>query len=35
LSEATRKGQVDPQTFSEIALTYSMEVPGPVPEGYA
>jgi len=35
LSEATKKGQVDPQILSEIALRYSMEVLGPVPEGYA
>jgi mannose-6-phosphate isomerase-like protein (cupin superfamily) len=35
LREATRKEHVDPQLLSEIALRYSMEVLGPVPEGYA
>lgn len=35
LSEATKKGEVDPEALSEIALRYSMEVLGPVPEGYA
>ena len=34
LAEATRKGDVDPAALSEIALRYSMEVIGPVPEGY-
>jgi mannose-6-phosphate isomerase-like protein (cupin superfamily) len=34
LSEATRKGAVDPALLSEIATRYSMEVLGPVPEGY-
>jgi hypothetical protein len=35
LSDATRNGQVDPEVSSEIARRYSMEVLGPVPEGYA
>ena len=35
LSEATKMGRVDPAVLGEIALTYSMEVLGPVPEGYA
>lgn len=35
LSEATEKGDLDPEVLSEIALRYSMEVLGPVPEGYA
>ena len=35
LSEATRKGNTDPEILSEIAVRYSMEVLGPVPEGYA
>jgi len=35
LSAATKKGQVEPGVLSEIALRYSMEVLGPVPEGYA
>jgi glyoxylate utilization-related uncharacterized protein len=33
--EASEAGQVDTQTLSEIALRFSMEVLGPVPEGYA
>lgn len=35
LSEAGKRGNVDPGVLSEIALRYSMEVLGPVPEGYA
>lgn len=35
LSAATKKGQVQPEVLSEIALRYSMEVVGPVPERYA
>ncbi len=35
LSEGTRTGQVDPDLLAEIALKYSMEVLGPVPESYA
>jgi mannose-6-phosphate isomerase-like protein (cupin superfamily) len=35
LSEATKRGNVDPDVLSEIALKYSMEVLGPVPKGYA
>lgn len=35
LSDATKKGDVDPAVLSEIADRYSMEVIGPVPEGYA
>jgi hypothetical protein len=35
LSEATKRGNVDPGVLSEIALRHSMEVLGPVPEGYA
>jgi hypothetical protein len=35
LSEAGKRGNVDPEELSEIALRYSMEVFGPVPEGYA
>lgn len=35
LSEASKRGNVDPGVLSEIALRYSMEVLGPVPEGYA
>jgi len=34
LAEAVRTGNVDPQSLSETALRYSMEVLGPVPEGY-
>jgi quercetin dioxygenase-like cupin family protein len=34
LAEATRRGDVDPAGLSEIALRFSMEVIGPVPEGY-
>ena len=35
LSDAIKKDNVDPDVLSEIALRYSMEVLGPVPEGYA
>lgn len=35
LSDATKKAHVEPEVLSEIALRYSMEVLGPVPEGYA
>jgi mannose-6-phosphate isomerase-like protein (cupin superfamily) len=35
LSEATKRGNIDPEILSEIAARYSMEVLGPVPEGYA
>jgi hypothetical protein len=35
LSEATKKGNIDPEILSEIAVRYSMEVLGPVSEGYA
>jgi mannose-6-phosphate isomerase-like protein (cupin superfamily) len=35
LSDATRNGNVDPAVVSQIADRYSMEVLGPVPEGYA
>jgi quercetin dioxygenase-like cupin family protein len=34
LASATRAGEVDPEALSEIAVRYSMEVLGPVPEGY-
>ena len=34
LAEASNAGDVDPAVLSEIALRYSMEVIGPVPEGY-
>ena len=34
LASATRAGEVDPDGLSEMALRYSMEVIGPVPEGY-
>jgi hypothetical protein len=34
LAAATRAGDVDPDVLSAIALRYSMEVIGPVPEGY-
>ncbi len=33
LSDATKKGHVEPEVLSDIALRYSMEVLGP-PEGY-
>jgi quercetin dioxygenase-like cupin family protein len=35
LSDAIENDNVDPEVLSEIALRYSMEVLGPVPEGYA
>jgi len=35
LSAATKQGFVEPEVLSRIALKYSMEVLGPVPEGYA
>ena len=34
VAAATKAGAVDPDRLSEIALQYSMEVIGPVPEGY-
>lgn len=34
LSEAANKGEVAPETASQIAARYSMEVIGPVPERY-
>lgn len=34
LASATRAGDVEPDILSEIALRYSMEVIGPVPDGY-
>ena len=34
LAAATGAGDVDPDRLSQIALRYSMEVIGPVPEGY-
>jgi mannose-6-phosphate isomerase-like protein (cupin superfamily) len=34
LSEAVERGAVDPVELAEIAARYSMEVLGPVPEGY-
>jgi quercetin dioxygenase-like cupin family protein len=34
LSEATKKGTVDPGLLSEIAGRHSMEVLGPIPDGY-
>ena len=34
LAETMERGDVDPAALSEIALRYSMEVIGPVPEGY-
>lgn len=35
LADTTKKGDVSDAVLSEIARTYSMEVLGPVPEGYA
>lgn len=35
LSEATKEGNIDPVILSEMAGRYSMQVLGPVPEGYA
>lgn len=34
VADATKAGDVDPDLLSDIALRYSMEVIGPVPEGY-
>lgn len=34
LASATMAGDVDPDSLSEIALRYSMDVIGPVPDGY-
>jgi len=34
IAEATRSGDVDEDVLSRIALRYSMEVIGPVPDGY-
>ena len=34
VAAATKAGNVDPNQLSDIALRYSMEVIGPVPEGY-
>lgn len=34
VAAATKAGDVDPDRLSEIARRYSMEVIGPVPEGY-
>jgi mannose-6-phosphate isomerase-like protein (cupin superfamily) len=34
LSDAMKKGEADPDRLSEIAKRYSLEVIGPVPEGY-
>ena len=34
LSEAMKKGQADPERLSEIAARHSLEIIGPVPEGY-
>ena len=34
LADATKVGDVDPDTLSEVASRYSMDVIGPVPEGY-
>lgn len=34
LSEAITNDEADPEVLSEVALRYSMEVLGPVPEGY-
>ena len=34
VAAATRSGDVDPEELSRLALRYSMEVIGPVPEGY-
>ena len=35
LSAATARGEVDPESLSEIAEKHGMEVVGPVPKGYA
>lgn len=34
LSEAVRSGDADPDVLADIASRYSVEVIGPVPEGY-
>jgi mannose-6-phosphate isomerase-like protein (cupin superfamily) len=34
VAAATEAGDVDPEALSRIALRYSMEMVGPVPEGY-
>jgi mannose-6-phosphate isomerase-like protein (cupin superfamily) len=34
LSDAMKKGSADPERLAEIAAQYSVEVIGPVPEGY-
>ena len=34
VADATKAGEVDEDVLSKIALRYSMEVIGPVPEGY-
>lgn len=34
VAHAMQTGDVDPEALSRIALDYSMEVIGPVPEGY-
>jgi len=34
LSEAMKKGEADPERLTDIANRYSMEVIGPVPQGY-
>jgi quercetin dioxygenase-like cupin family protein len=34
IAAAAKAGEVDPDVLSQIALRYSMEVVGPVPEGY-
>jgi Mannose-6-phosphate isomerase len=34
VADAAKVGEMDPEVLSQIALRYSMEVIGPVPEGY-
>ncbi len=34
LSAAIRRGEADPDVLADIAVKYSVEVIGPVPEGY-
>jgi quercetin dioxygenase-like cupin family protein len=34
VADAAKVGEIDPEVLSQIALRYSMEVIGPVPEGY-
>ena len=34
LAEATKRGDLDPAGLADVARRYSMEVIGPVPEGY-